>query len=136
MFFFHRRLHLLFRFVACYATCRLRRDIVERKRTVESVLKQYLQFVKAGYEEFVAPSMTKADLIIPRAKENKVAIDMLARDLQRRVDAQMQMQQATAAAAAGNSSGSKSGSSSVALGSPVSSLGGLQLPTIPVAADM
>jgi hypothetical protein len=60
---------------------------VERKRTVESVLTQYLRFVKAGFEEFVAPSMTKADLIIPRAKENKVAIDMLARDLQRRVDA-------------------------------------------------
>lgn len=64
---------------------RLRRDIVARGRTVDSVLLQYLRFVKAGYTQFVAPSMTLADVIIPRARDNVVAIDMLARDLQRRV---------------------------------------------------
>ena len=30
---------------------RLRRDIIERKRTVESVLTQYETFVKPGYNE-------------------------------------------------------------------------------------
>ena len=65
---------------------RLRRDIVERGRTVESVLTQYLRFVKGGYTQFVAPTMTLADVIVPRARENATAIDMLARDLQRRVD--------------------------------------------------
>lgn len=34
---------------------RLRRDIVERGRTVESVLAQYLKHVKAGFTQFVAP---------------------------------------------------------------------------------
>lgn len=64
---------------------RLRRDIVERGRTVESVLAQYLKFVKPGYERFVAPSMSAADFVIPRAKENTVAISMLAHDVSRRV---------------------------------------------------
>jgi uridine kinase len=64
---------------------RLRRDIVERGRTVESVLSQYLKFVKAGFTQFVAPTMTTADLIIPRARDNVTAITMLARDIERRV---------------------------------------------------
>jgi uridine kinase len=65
---------------------RLRRDIVERGRTVESVLAQYLRHVKPGFTQFVAPSMSLADFIIPRARENATAIAMLARDIQRRVD--------------------------------------------------
>jgi uridine kinase len=68
-------------------SCSLRRDIVERGRTVESVLTQYLRFVKAGFESFVAPSMAFSDVIIPRAKQNVTAIELLARDIQRRCDA-------------------------------------------------
>ena len=60
---------------------RLRRDIVERGREVESVLHQYQTFVKPGFETFVRPSMQHADFIIPRARDNKIAIDMLARDI-------------------------------------------------------
>lgn len=66
---------------------RLRRDLVERGRTVESVLAQYLRFVKPGFERFVAPSMANADFVIPRARDNVVAIDMLAGELARRVAA-------------------------------------------------
>lgn len=66
--------------------CSLRRDLVERGRTVESVLRQYIKFVKPGFEQFVEPSMAHADLIVPRARENAVAIKMLAREIQRRVD--------------------------------------------------
>ena len=66
---------------------RLRRDLAERGRTVESVLTQYLRHVREGYLKFVAPSMQLADLIVPRARENAIAIDMLARDLNRRVHA-------------------------------------------------
>jgi uridine kinase len=65
---------------------RLRRDILERGRTVESVLTQYLRFVRTGYINFVAPSMSTADFIIPRARENVTAIDMLARDIRQRID--------------------------------------------------
>ena len=66
---------------------RLRRDVAERGRTADSVIAQYLKFVKAGFEQHVAPSMAKADLIIPRARDNTVAIAMLVRELQRRVEA-------------------------------------------------
>lgn len=64
---------------------RLKRDVVERGRTVESVLDQWALFVKPGYRQFVEPSLTFADLIIPRARENETAINILARDLERRV---------------------------------------------------
>lgn len=64
---------------------RLRRDIVERARSVDSVLQQYQKFVKPGYEMFVRPSMQHADLIIPRARENHTAILLLARDILQRV---------------------------------------------------
>lgn len=64
---------------------RLKRDVVERGRTVESVLNQWALFVKPGYRQFVEPSLTFADLIIPRARENETAINILARDLVRRV---------------------------------------------------
>lgn len=65
---------------------RLRRDLVERGRSVESVLTQYTRFVKTGFQSFVAPTMTLADLIIPRARDNDTAIELLARDLFRRVE--------------------------------------------------
>lgn len=47
---------------------RLRRDISERGRDVKSVLDQYNRFVKPAYEQFIAPSMAQADIIIPRGK--------------------------------------------------------------------
>jgi uridine kinase len=64
---------------------RLRRDVVERGRTVESVLEQWSTFVKPGFRQFVEPSLTSADLIIPRARDNATAIKMLSRDIERRV---------------------------------------------------
>jgi uridine kinase len=64
---------------------RLKRDLVERGRSVESVLSQYVRFVRTGYHQFVAPTMTLADFIIPRARENETAIGVLARDLERRL---------------------------------------------------
>jgi uridine kinase len=64
---------------------RLRRDVVERGRTVDSVLDQWARFVKPGFVQFVQPSLSLADLIIPRARDNTTAIKMLARDIERRV---------------------------------------------------
>jgi uridine kinase len=57
---------------------RLRRDIEERGRTVESVCEQYLATVRPMYLEFVEPSKRYADVIIPEGGFNKVAIDMVA----------------------------------------------------------
>jgi len=78
------------------------------------VLTQYLRFVKAGFEEFVRPSSARASLVIPRARENAVAIDMLARDIQQRVDRQMMAQDKDGHSATSASSPAGDGAAPVA----------------------
>ena len=56
---------------------RLRRDVAERGRTMETVIDQYLGSVKPMHFEFVEPSKRYADLIIPIGGHNPVAIDMM-----------------------------------------------------------
>lgn len=57
---------------------RLQRDITERGRTVESVIKQYMSTVRPMHIEFVQPSRHHADVIVPQGGYNDVAIDMIA----------------------------------------------------------
>ena len=56
---------------------RLRRDLAERGRTLESVVEQYLGTVKPMHFEFVEPTKRYADLIIPVGGHNTVAIDLM-----------------------------------------------------------
>jgi uridine kinase len=56
---------------------RLRRDIRDRGRTLESVVEQYLESVRPMHREFVEPSKRHAHIIIPEGGENEVAVDML-----------------------------------------------------------
>ncbi len=56
---------------------RLLRDISERGRTVESVIKQYLETVRPMHLEFVEPSKRYADIIIPEGGYNVVGIDLI-----------------------------------------------------------
>ena len=56
---------------------RLRRDVAERGRTMDSVIDQYLATVKPMHLEFVEPSKRYADVIIPRGGHNPVAVDLL-----------------------------------------------------------
>ena len=56
---------------------RIRRDLLERGRSVDSVMSQYMSTVKPMHLEFVEPSKHWADIIIPRGAENTVAIDMV-----------------------------------------------------------
>ena len=56
---------------------RLKRDVAERERTVQSVIQQYLDTVKPMHEEFVEPSKRYAHIIIPEGGYNQVAVDML-----------------------------------------------------------
>lgn len=65
---------------------RIRRDILERERSLESVLNQYEQFVRPMHLEFVEPSKRYADIIIPRGGENKVALDMVNAVIQDRLN--------------------------------------------------
>jgi len=56
---------------------RLQRDIIERNRTQESVIRQYLETVRPMHMEFVEPSKRHADVIIPEGGYNRVALDMV-----------------------------------------------------------
>ncbi len=64
---------------------RLRRDITERGRSVESVIHQYMETVRPMHLEFVEPSKRWADLIIPEGGFNSVALDVVCA----RVEAQL-----------------------------------------------
>lgn len=63
---------------------RLKRDVNERGRTMESVMKQYLTTVKPMHEQFVEPTKRKADLIVPEGGNNHIAIDIITRYLSHR----------------------------------------------------
>lgn len=52
---------------------RLMRDIVERGRTVQGVLKSYNRYVKPAFDEFVKPTMKYADIIVPRGRPDLTA---------------------------------------------------------------
>ncbi|MBI5295020.1 MAG: uridine kinase [Chloroflexi bacterium] len=56
---------------------RLQRDITERSRTPESVIKQYMKTVRPMHLEFVEPSKRYADVIIPEGGFNVPALDMV-----------------------------------------------------------
>ncbi|MBX9586864.1 MAG: uridine kinase [Gammaproteobacteria bacterium] len=56
---------------------RLKRDIVERERSFDSVLQQYIDTVRPMYFQFIEPSKRYADIIVPRGGQNRIAIDMI-----------------------------------------------------------
>ncbi|XP_052741752.1 uridine-cytidine kinase-like 1 [Bicyclus anynana] len=64
---------------------RLRRDIVQRGRDLEGVLKQYMTHVKPAYQSYIAPSMAHADIIVPRGGENKVAISLIVQHVHKQL---------------------------------------------------
>ena len=56
---------------------RLRRDVKERGRTVDSVVEQYLEVVRPGHYQFVEPTKVYADLIVPEGGRNEAALEVL-----------------------------------------------------------
>ena len=56
---------------------RLKRDVKERGRSLDSVLKQYEDTVRPMYLQFIEPSKRYADIIVPRGGGNRIAIDMI-----------------------------------------------------------
>jgi len=56
---------------------RLKRDILERGRSVESVIDQYRETVRPMHYQFVEPNKYKADVIIPEGGMNMVAVDLI-----------------------------------------------------------
>ena len=66
---------------------RIKRDMRERARSIESIITQYSSTVKPMHEEFVEPSKRYADIIIPRGGENRPGIDMLITYLNKKLGA-------------------------------------------------
>jgi uridine kinase len=64
---------------------RLRRDLAERGRTVESVIEQYTVTVRPMHMQFVEPSKRHADVIIPEGGHNQVSIDLLSGKIRERL---------------------------------------------------
>ncbi len=56
---------------------RLKRDLIERGRAVDSILRQYEESVRPMHLQFVEPTKRFADVIIPGGGHNKVAIDLV-----------------------------------------------------------
>lgn len=56
---------------------RILRDIKDRGRTLDSVVKQYMTTVRPAHMQFVEPTKRYADIIIPEGGYNKVAIDII-----------------------------------------------------------
>lgn len=66
---------------------RLKRDITNRGRNIKDVLEQYKNHVKPAFDYYIAPSMTHADLIVPRGGENEVAIKLIVQHVQTQFEA-------------------------------------------------
>src|SRR4029453_3833484 len=65
---------------------RLRRDIAERGRTVDSVIEQYLATVRPMHMQFIEPSKRYADVIIPEGGHNLASIDLISGKIRERLD--------------------------------------------------
>ncbi len=80
-------------FVDCDADDRLnrviKRDIVERGRSVEKVLDRYEKTVKPMHLQFIEPSKRYADIIVPQGGNNIVAIDILTHFIQKNLVASL-----------------------------------------------
>lgn len=57
---------------------RVRRDIADRGRDLDSVLDQYQETVRPMHEAFVGPSRQRADLVVPGEGDNQVVVHFLA----------------------------------------------------------
>lgn len=65
---------------------RILRDVQERKRSLDSVVNQYLTTVKPMHEQFVEPSKRFADIVVLDGGHNLVALDMIMQRIQGHVD--------------------------------------------------
>ncbi len=70
---------------------RLRRDIAERGRTIDSVIDQYLKTVRPMHMQFVEPSKRYADVIIPEGGHNLVSIDLISGKIRERLASALSM---------------------------------------------
>ncbi len=66
----------------------IKRDIIERGRSVNQVLERYEKTVKPMHVEFIEPTKQFADVIVPQGGNNHKAIDLLVRFIKQKLDEQ------------------------------------------------
>lgn len=62
---------------------RIKRDMNDRGRTIEGIIKQYNKTVKPMFTKYVKPSRDYADLIVPFGGKNKVSIDTIVTNIKK-----------------------------------------------------
>ena len=62
------------------------RDVEDRGRTLQSVVKQYLTTTKPMHEQFVEPSRKYADIVVLEGGRNPVALEMITQRIQAHID--------------------------------------------------
>ena len=67
----------------------IKRDIIERGRSVNQVLDRYEKTVKPMHVEFIEPTKQFADIIVPQGGNNHKAIDLLVRFIKQKLDEQL-----------------------------------------------
>ncbi len=65
---------------------RMKRDLNERSRSLDSVISQYEETVRPMYLQFIEPSKRYADIIVPRGGGNRIAIDMIKAKMRELLD--------------------------------------------------
>lgn len=70
---------------------RLKRDIVERGRDLDEVLRRYQETLKPMHEQFIEPTKSYADIIIQNMRKNDVAINILKSAIQNRIKAKKEL---------------------------------------------
>ena len=61
---------------------RIKRDVMERARSLESVMNQYIDTVKPMHEQYVEPSKKNANIIVPEGGYNQPAMEMIQNYIQ------------------------------------------------------
>ncbi|MEP0355430.1 MAG: uridine kinase [Paraglaciecola sp.] len=61
---------------------RIKRDIAERGRSLDSIATQYESTVKPMYHQFIAPSRFTADVVVTQGGENRIALDVIKSHIQ------------------------------------------------------
>ncbi len=65
---------------------RLRRDLLSRDRSIDSVVEQYLETVRPMHIDHVEPSRRHADILVPEGDRNELGIDLIVEALVARID--------------------------------------------------
>ncbi|KAK0744203.1 uridine kinase family-domain-containing protein [Schizothecium vesticola] len=61
------------------------RDVRDRGRDIDGIIKQWFSFVKPNFEKYVDPQRKVADIIVPRGVENQVAMSMVVQFIQQKL---------------------------------------------------